>query len=94
LAELAAVTDSFSFTQKQNRAEAEQKMRGQLPKNSSGKDFSSGEIKNIFGESFVASAAWTCVAACDAIAQKKFPAANVNIVGANQQAIGAQFFKP
>jgi hypothetical protein len=45
------------------------------------------------GEAFVASAAWQCVAACDAIRQENFPAARVSIVGANQQAIGARFEK-
>ena len=37
-----------------------------------------------------ASAAWQCVAACESIRQE-FGAANVSVVGANQQAIGARF---
>ncbi|MEI9959933.1 MAG: hypothetical protein WDM76_02020 [Limisphaerales bacterium] len=49
--------------------------------------------KKILGEAFVASAAWQCVAACGAIQKNKFIAANVSIVGANQQAIGARFAK-
>jgi hypothetical protein len=49
--------------------------------------------KAIIGEAFVASAAWLCVAACDALSQREFTVANVGIVGANQQAIGARFQK-
>ena len=48
----------------------------------------------ILGEAFQAGAAWQCVAACDAIRQNKFSGANVSVVGANQQAIGARFAKP
>lgn len=47
--------------------------------------------KRILGEGMMAAAAWQCVAACDAVAEKKFPAANVSLVGSNQQAIGARF---
>jgi len=47
--------------------------------------------KHILGEGMMAAAAWQCVAACDALAEKKFPAANVSLVGSNQQAIGARF---
>lgn len=47
--------------------------------------------KQILGEAFTASAAWQCVAACDAVGQGGFTAANVSVVGANQQAIGARF---
>jgi 3-oxoacyl-(acyl-carrier-protein) synthase len=47
--------------------------------------------KKILGEGLMAAAAWQCVAACDAIAEKKFAAANVSLVGSNQQAIGARF---
>ncbi len=47
--------------------------------------------KTILGEAFLASAAWQCVAACAALARGRFPAANVSVVGANQQAIGARF---
>jgi hypothetical protein len=49
--------------------------------------------KKVLGESFVASAAWQCVAACDLLRQKEFAAANVSVLGANQQAIGARFFR-
>ena len=47
--------------------------------------------KRIFGEGMMAAAAWQCVAACDAVAEKKFASASVSLVGPNQQAIGARF---
>ena len=47
----------------------------------------------VLGEAFVAASAWQCVAACDALRQNKSVAANVSVVGTNQQAIGARFFK-
>jgi hypothetical protein len=49
--------------------------------------------KQILGEGLMAAAAWQCVAACDAVAEKKFAAANVSLVGSNQQAIGARFVR-
>jgi hypothetical protein len=49
-------------------------------------------LKPLLGEAFVASAAWQCVAACDAVTQKEHPTALVSVSGANQQAIGARFF--
>ena len=49
--------------------------------------------KRILGEGLMAAAAWQCVAACDALAGKKFAAANVSLVGSNQQAIGARFVR-
>jgi hypothetical protein len=48
-------------------------------------------IKRILGEGLMASAAWQCVAACDAVATGRFPAAAASLVGCNQQAIGARF---
>jgi hypothetical protein len=48
-------------------------------------------VKRILGEGLMAAAAWQCVAACDAVATKRFPAAAVSLVGCNQQAIGARF---
>jgi hypothetical protein len=39
----------------------------------------------------MAAAAWQCVAACDAVANGRFAAANVSLVGSNQQAMGARF---
>jgi len=47
--------------------------------------------KLVLGEGLMAAAAWQCVAACDLIARGKFRAANVSLVGANQQAIGIRF---
>jgi 3-oxoacyl-(acyl-carrier-protein) synthase len=48
-------------------------------------------LKQILGEGLMAAAAWQCVVACDAVANGKFTAANVSLVGSNQQAIGARF---
>jgi hypothetical protein len=47
--------------------------------------------KRILGEGLMAAAAWQCVAACDAVANGRFTAASVSLVGSNQQAIGARF---
>lgn len=113
-AELSVVTDSFLFTQNQNRVEATRKMRAQLPSGATGEllcvgaqnlsrtdtaenlawqDWPGSRVapKTILGEAFLASAAWQCVAACAALARGRFSAANVSVVGANQQAIGARF---
>jgi hypothetical protein len=49
--------------------------------------------KKIFGEGMMAAAAWQCVAACDAVAEKKSASASVSLVGSNQQAIGARFVR-
>ena len=48
-------------------------------------------VKNILGEALMASAAWQCAAAVDALAQKKYGAAHVSVPGTNQQAIAAKF---
>lgn len=45
----------------------------------------------ILGDGFAAGSAWQCVAAVDAIANRRHPAAVVSVAGANQQAIGARF---
>ena len=50
-------------------------------------------LKRILGEGLMAAAAWQCVAACDAVAGGRFTAANVSLVGGNQQAIGARFVR-
>ncbi len=50
--------------------------------------------KTILGQGFAASAAWQCIAACDALQFGGYSAANVSVVGANQQAIGARFTRP
>jgi len=47
--------------------------------------------KTILGEGLMAAAAWQCVAACAAVAEKKFPAAIASLVGCNQQAMGVHF---
>jgi hypothetical protein len=39
----------------------------------------------------MAAAAWQCVSACDAVANGRFAAANVSLVGSTQQAIGTRF---
>ena len=49
--------------------------------------------KRILGEGLMAAAAWQCVAACDAVAGGQFNAANISLVGSNQQAIGARFVR-
>jgi len=49
--------------------------------------------KRILGEGLMAAAAWQCVAACEAVADGRFAAANVSLVGSNQQAIGARFVR-
>jgi 3-oxoacyl-[acyl-carrier-protein] synthase II len=104
--ELAAITGSFPFTQTQSRADAARKMQAQLPALAANELFCAGDDEKsaepdfagkhltpgkILGESFVALAAWQCVAACDLIRRKKYAAANVSVVGANQQAVGARF---
>lgn len=104
--ELEAVTDAFTFTQKRGRAEAARKMRAQLPALAANEllcDNDGGLInygggksltpKTVLGEAFVASAAWQCVAACEWLRRPDVAAANVTVVGANQQAIGARFVR-
>ncbi len=104
--ELVAVTDSFIFTRLQTRATAASRIRAQLPVGSANEllcecsenslvwaGWSGHQLapKIILGEAFAASAAWQCAFACHALLQKEFAAANVSIVGVNQQAIGARF---
>jgi len=48
-------------------------------------------LKEFLGEAFTASAAWQCVAVCDAVQREQFQSGLVSVVGANQQAIGASF---
>jgi hypothetical protein len=106
--ELAGVTDSFSYTQTQDRAAAAEKMRAQLPAGAHNElicDSSDADLahrdragnhlapKAVLGEAFVASAAWQCVAACDRLRRNEFTGANVSTIGANQQAIGARFVR-
>lgn len=48
----------------------------------------------VLGGAFTASAAWQCCAASHLIASGEFDAANVSVVSANGQAIGARFIRP
>jgi hypothetical protein len=105
---LDAVTDSFLFTQRQNRNAARLAMRSQLGSGSAGELLCDNEtsepvghawpgprltLQKIVGEAYSASAAWQCVMACDAIREQQAASAAVSIVGANQQAIGARFIR-
>jgi hypothetical protein len=45
----------------------------------------------VLGEGLSAATAWQCVAACAALAAGQASAANVSVVGGNQQAIGLRF---
>jgi hypothetical protein len=67
--------------------------RANAPEISAWSDWTGPRIspKRIFGEGLMAAAAWQCVAACDAVANHRCAAANVSLVGFNQQAIGAKF---
>ncbi|HKS36652.1 MAG TPA: hypothetical protein VJW76_05650 [Verrucomicrobiae bacterium] len=47
--------------------------------------------KILLGEGLAAGSAWQCVAAIDALRQERFAAANVSVVGCNEQCIGAHF---
>jgi hypothetical protein len=107
--ELAAVTDSFAVTRTPGRNEAARKMRAQLPAEAPDEwlcvcerghpawsDWTGKVLapKEILGEAFAASAAWQCVAACDALQHGRCAGANVSITGASVQAIAARFVNP
>lgn len=49
------------------------------------------DTREILGEGFVASTAWQCVAACDAIQRGQHRAATVSVTDPNNQTIGARF---
>jgi 3-oxoacyl-(acyl-carrier-protein) synthase len=112
--ELAAITDSHTYSARHTRMQAAAAMRGQLGKNSpkellcdgignsprtdaaefsAWRDWTGPRVspKRLLGEGLMAAAAWQCVSACDAVANGRFAAANVSLVGSNQQAIGARF---
>lgn len=112
--ELAAITDSHTYSARHTRTQAAAAMRSQLGKMSTNellcdslgnnsqtetaelaawRDWTGPRVspKLILGEGLMAAAAWQCVAACDAVAIGKFTAANVSLVGSNQQAMGARF---
>jgi hypothetical protein len=67
--------------------------RANAPERAAWRDWSGPRLspKRVLGEGLMAAAAWQCVAACDAIATQRVKAANVSLVGFNQQAIGAKF---
>lgn len=114
--ELAAITDTHTYSARQDRSHAARAMRGQLGGNLPGdllcdglgngrradaaeraawSDWPGSRVspKRILGEGMMAAAAWQCVAACDAVAGGRVAAANVSLVGFNQQAIGARFVR-
>jgi hypothetical protein len=108
-AELTAVTDAFAASRSPRRNEAGRKMRAQLPAGAPDEllcvcergdpawsDWPGHVLapKEILGEAFAASAAWNCVAACDAIQHRRYAGANVSITGAGLQAIAARFVNP
>jgi 3-oxoacyl-(acyl-carrier-protein) synthase len=47
----------------------------------------------VLGEGLCAATAWQCVAACAALAEGEAAAANVSVVGGNEQAIGVRFVR-
>lgn len=49
--------------------------------------------KRVLGEGLMAAAAWQCVAAIKALGVPETVAANVSIIGCNQQAVGVQFVR-
>jgi len=67
--------------------------RTDAPETDAGQDWPGARLspKRILGEGLMAAAAWQCVTACAAIAEKRFPAAIASLVGCNQQAMGAGF---
>jgi hypothetical protein len=117
LAELACITDVFSFVAKQDPAIAASRMSRQLkPADGMSEllvesargidrmdqaeqlawaDWPGARLapRKIMGEGFSAAAAWQCVAAVEAIRHGEQAAANVSVVGINQQAIGARFVR-
>jgi hypothetical protein len=107
--ELAAITDAFAATRIPGRKEAARKMRAQLPASAPDELLCVSERGNpawsdwtgqvlapteILGEAFAASAAWQCVAVCDAIQHGRCTGANVSITGASVQTIAARFVSP
>jgi hypothetical protein len=67
--------------------------RSNAPEMAAWRDWTGPRIspRRILGEGLMAAAAWQCVAACDALANRRFTTAKVSLVGSNQQAIGAKF---
>jgi 3-oxoacyl-(acyl-carrier-protein) synthase len=71
----------------------QQAPRWDEPEAAAWRDWTAARIspKTLLGEGLVAATAWQCVAAVQELAQKNYAAANVSVVGCNQQAIGAHF---
>ena len=107
--ELTAITNSIPIGRETSAAAAGLQMRSQLPAGNARELLCSSENddanwpnwpgarlapKAILGEAFVASAAWQCVAACDALQRCQHEAANVIITSPGQPAIAARFFQP
>jgi hypothetical protein len=69
--------------------------RADAPELAAWRDWSGPRVspKRILGEGLMAAAAWQCVAACDAVAGRRFAAANLSLAGCNQQAVGARFVR-
>lgn len=67
--------------------------RANAPEISAWRDWTGPRVspKHVLGEGLMAAAAWQCVIACDAVANRRVKSANVSLVGFNQQAIGAKF---
>ncbi len=106
--ELEAVTDIFPMTRATGVNEAARRMRQQLPAGTPNELLCANECctvawadwpgkrvtpQAVLGEAFAASAAWQCVAACDAVKRGSFAAANASITGRGRQAVGARFVK-
>ena len=70
--------------------------RADAPERDAWRDWSGPRLspKRVLGEGHIAAAAWQCVAACDAVAGGRHPAATVSLVGCNQHALGARFAHP
>jgi len=117
LAELACITDVFSFVANQDPIAAASRMSRQLkPAGGDNEllvesargidrvdqaerlawaDWPGARLapRKLLGEGFCAAAAWQCVAAIEAISRGEHAAANVSVVGVNQQAVGARFVR-
>jgi hypothetical protein len=105
--ELTMVTDAFLYTQEQTYQSAARQMRTQFGAGADNELLFDSQrlertvwnhwngrrlfLKPILGDAFAASTAWQCVAAHAALLANEADAANISIVGANQQAIGARF---
>ena len=73
----------------------ENSSRSSVNESEAWQDWRGGRLspKRILGEGLMAAGAWQCAAAIDALLTGPYAAANVSVVGCNQQAIGARFRK-